>query len=504
MKRLRALLVLAFVLFLALPNVMAAGRSQSGAASGGVPIRWLTTGDSGAKPMVQNDRIIAGINEKLGIRLTMDIVPDGNFEKINIAMASGDFPDIVTGQYGTSATQSWIDNGIVVALNPYFTANSSIKNWLENDYPWDADAKGNFYGVPFITQYNRANALITTRSDWLAKVGLKYPATLDEFKALLSAYVKNDPDGNGRADTTGLTVTKSSGANSPLDFVFFAYGRKYADYELDAQGNVIPFFEHESFIPGMTYIKDLWDNGLIDSEYMLNDGPKAEEKFYQGRAGVLIPALYRHVSRIEGNLQKISPNASIVFGTPPRGPSGSSGLAKQGKGGFFTSITKTGKNPDKAAAFINFMLSPEGNDYVRLGIEGTHFTRQNGKIVFNEAEREKDAFSANGWAHPIAWGNFYWPLESGYLPEGEPARDRALESIKLATDAQVPNLVKRQTDAEIRTGSLVNDVFQQHFSDMLTGKISIRDGAAALSKAWRAQGGDAILADVSAAYKAQK
>jgi ABC-type glycerol-3-phosphate transport system substrate-binding protein len=414
-------------------------------------------------------------------------------------MASGDFPDIVTGQYGTSATQSWIDNGMVIPLNPYFANNPSLRDWLEKEYAWDADARGNFYGVPFINQYNRANALITTRSDWLTRTGLKYPATLEEFKALLTAYVKNDPDGNGRADTIGLSVTRGY----LFPFVFYAYGQKYADYELDSRGNIIPFFEHESFIPGMTYLKDLWDNGLIDTEYQLNDGPRTEEKFYQGRAGVIIPALYRHVSRIEGNLKKISPNAAIVFGLPPKGPGGTFGLSAQGKGGMFTAITKAGKYPDKAAAFINFMLSPEGNDYVRLGIEGIHYTRQNGRILMNETEREKDAFSANGWAHPIAWGTFYWPLESGYLPENEPDRDRALESIKLATEAQVPNLIKRQTAAEIRDGSIVNDIVQQYFTDMLTGRIGIREGQAALSRAWRAQGGEGILADVTAAYKAQ-
>jgi ABC-type glycerol-3-phosphate transport system substrate-binding protein len=393
---------------------------------------------------------------------------------------------------------------MVIALNPYLAANSSLREWLEKDYAWDADAKGAWYGVPFITQFNQANALISTRSDWLAKTGMKYPATLEEFKALLTAYVKNDPDGNGRADTMGITVAKPSGANTPFDFVFFAYGRKYGDYELDAGGNVIPFFEGDSFVPGMTYIKDLWDNGLIDREYMLNDNPRMEEKFYQGRAGMIISALFRHVSRIEGNLRKISPNASIVYGLPPKGPGGAFGLSKQGKGGMNTFITKAGKAPDKAAALINFMLSPEGTDYLRLGIEGIHYTRQNGKIVFNEAEREKDAFSANGWAHPLAWGTFFWPLESSYLPETEPARDRALESTKLATQAQIPNLVKRQTAAETRNGSIVNDVFQQYFSDILTGKIGIREGQAALSRAWRSQGGEEILADVGAAYKAQR
>ena len=101
--------------------------------------------------------------------------------------------------------------------------------------------------------------------------------------------------------------------------------------------------------------------------------------------------------------------------------------------------------------------------------------------------KRNDAFSANGGAHPIAWGAFYWPLESGYLPASEPARDRALESIDLATKAQMPNLIKRRANVEIREASIVNDIFQQYFQEMLTGKIGIQQGVAALSREWRAR-----------------
>jgi len=111
---------------MAATTILAAGCGNS--ASGGqntadsaerVPIRWLTTGDAAAEAIQDNDRIIEAINEKLGIDLTVEIVPEANTEKVNVAMASGDFPDVVTGAYGTSATQQWIDDGMVIPLNDY-------------------------------------------------------------------------------------------------------------------------------------------------------------------------------------------------------------------------------------------------------------------------------------------------------------------------------------------------------------------------------------------------
>lgn len=137
---------------MAATTILAAGCGNS--ASGGqntadsaerVPIRWLTTGDAAAEAIQDNDRIIEAINEKLGIDLTVEIVPEANTEKVNVAMASGDFPDVVTGAYGTSATQQWIDDGMVIPLNDYMDSFPSMKAWLEN-YEWSAQ-NGKYYGM---------------------------------------------------------------------------------------------------------------------------------------------------------------------------------------------------------------------------------------------------------------------------------------------------------------------------------------------------------------------
>lgn len=476
--------------------------NASGASGERVPIRWLTTGDAAAEVIKDGDRIIEEINNRLGIDLTVEIVPEGNTEKVNVAMASGDFPDVVTGDYGTSATQQWIDDGMVIALNDYMDANPDMKAWLES-YDWSA-INGSYFGIPFITQYNAANALIIMRQDWLDNLGMSYPETLDDMKAVLEAFTFDDPDGNGQNDTYGYSAEKISSANStPFDWVFFGNGLKYADYALDANDNVIPWFEDPSFIPSMEYIKGLWDSGVIDPELMLNDTPKKEEKFYQGKIGAMPGALFRHVTRHENSLRELNPDASIAYGHAPKGPDGSYGMNKQGKGGKMTCITTACKNPAKAAEFMNFMVSEEGNNLLRLGIEGIHYTKNGDEIVFNEEERAKDAFSPDGWAHALAWGSFYWPLESNYIPPTDPNRDRVQETVELATDSQVKNLINTRTATEIEKASVVDDVFVQYFNDMLQGKIGIEEGAQKLSEDWRSQGGEEILEAVNAVYHAK-
>ena len=63
-------------------------------------------------------------------------------------------------------------------------------------------------------------------------------------------------------NTVLTTRPDSVAGTTPFDWVFFAYGQKYADYALDANGNIIPWFEDASFIPGMHYICDLYQNAV--------------------------------------------------------------------------------------------------------------------------------------------------------------------------------------------------------------------------------------------------
>lgn len=462
-----------------------------------VPIRWLTTGDTAAGVIQEGDRIVEIIEKEVGIELVLDLVPEGGSEKINVAMASGDFPDIVTGVFGSPATQQWIENGMVIALDDYFAENENIKNWLEPDYDW-ARYEDKHYGLASVA-LTVHNTLDVTRKDWLDNLGLEYPTTLEEYEDVLTQFTFNDPDGNGKDDTYGYTTSKPEGYNVLLSNVYYAYGQEYGDFVYDENGNIVPWFEDPSFIPATEFVKRLWEKGVIDPEVMLNDTPKKEEKFYQGKAGIMPAALFRHATRIENSLQELNPEATITYGPPVVGPTGASGQNKATKNGIINCVTTASKYPAKSVEFLDYMISDEGRSLVLNGVEGIHYTMEDGKVIPNEEERAKDSFAPNGWAHPLAWGSILWPLDINYVPDADPDAERARHSVEVASAAIVPNLVKVKTPAEIEDGKVVQDVFAQYYSDMLQNKISIEEGLEKLGKEWRAQGGDKILEEAAAA-----
>lgn len=488
--------------------LLAAGCSNkpagSEAGNGNEPyeLTFLTTGDQGAKPLQPNDRIIAEINKRLNIKLTVKIVPEFSYDKINVAIASGDLPDVVTTQYPSESVSQWIKEGIIVPLNDYLKDTPTLKGKLEGDLKWTA-IDGKFYGYPFISGVERSNYTLQFRQDWLDKLGLKPPQTLEELHSALKAVVEKDPDGNGKADTYGFITNKPNAGDAltAFDFVFYAYGLPYGDYAKDDKGNVIPKFEHPAFKKGLADLRKWYDEKLIDPEFIVYDRPTKEQKFFQSKAGFMDGPLFRHVSRIEGSLQQVIPTGKLGYTAPPAGPEGKQGMATKPKNALFTAVTKKAKNPQKAAQFIEFLLSKEGRDLLQLGIEGVHYTKQGDKISYNEPEREKDGFASNGWAHPIAWGNVTWPIDESYLPQTEPRIERALDSVKVASKYIMPNLINKKTDAEVEFGKAVNEVYNQYFVNLLNGKLDVDKGITELGQKWRQAGGDKILKAVTEEYK---
>ncbi|KIL41962.1 ABC transporter substrate-binding protein [Gordoniibacillus kamchatkensis] len=471
--------------------------AKTGKTSSPTKLVFLTPGDNAAKAITPGDRIVAEINKRLNIDLEVKFVPESGYEKINVAMATGDLPDIVTINYPSPSLSQWISEGLLVPLDDYLPVMPTVKQKIESNLTWTA-VNGKYYGYPFIEE--RANTALAYRADWLETLGMKPPQTLDEFYETLKAIAAKDPGKTGKNDAYGMTGEKGV---SQFNFILFAYGLPHGDWVLDNSGKPAPIFEHPAFKQGVQYLRKLWEEKLIDPEFLLNDTQKREQKFYQGKAGFMAAPLFRHVNRIETSLQKVNPNGKLGFMAPPAGPDGKRGMNAAPKGGLFTAITKNAKDKAKAAKFIEFMLSPEGRSLLELGIEGIHYTKQGDKIVYNEAERAKDGFAANGWAHPLAWGNVVWPLTENYLPQTEPQADRAKQSVDIATKNMVPNLLNTTTAEEVELSGVLGELYTQYYLEMITGKRDIDAGIAELSKKWRDQGGNKVLDAVNKAYQAQ-
>lgn len=144
----------------------------------------------------------------------------GDYEnKLNAMIASGSPPDIFNS-YSKPKIKDLVDNKAILQLDPLL--EKSGKNISENKGKYLKGIgyiDGKTYAIP--NAYGLGNGL-AIRQDWLDKLGLKVPTTLDEYENVLKAFVTKDPDGNGKNDTIGLGLSVS--IDQTFEHVFAAYG----------------------------------------------------------------------------------------------------------------------------------------------------------------------------------------------------------------------------------------------------------------------------------------
>ena len=98
------------------------------------------------------------------------------------------------------------------------------------------------------------------RKDWLDRLGLSVPTTVDELYAVLKAFREQDPNGNGRKDEVPYFYR---GMN--VDGLIQLWGA-YNDWHVDENGRVVHGKTEEAYRNAMRELAKWYREGLIDQE----------------------------------------------------------------------------------------------------------------------------------------------------------------------------------------------------------------------------------------------
>lgn len=122
------------------------------------------------------------------------------------------------------------------------------------------------------TQLSDGQDFLWLRKDWLDNLGLKEPSTMDEVADVLRAFIENDPDGNGQADTVGLAVLPTVYGGYPnnhfaVDNIFTAFDAYPEVWITDSEGKAVYGSVQPEMKDGLQLLADWYAEGLIDKEF---------------------------------------------------------------------------------------------------------------------------------------------------------------------------------------------------------------------------------------------
>lgn len=340
-------------------------------------------------PSPDKDMIKQELDKALNIDVNLTVYPsaDDYSNQLNVRMASGNFPDLF--MVDRQQLIQFSKQGLLLDLTPYMDKLEQTVAFIGEDSVKKGMVNGKVYAISKSPQIPYNTYWI--RKDWLDKLQLEVPTTVEQLSSVAEAFTKNDPDGNGKPDTFGLTGGKF-GAFSPI-FGAFGVGMPGNFYEKD--GAVDNALYDPAMKNALEFIKKMIASGSVDPELLANSGLQHQEKAIKGQAGIVYldwPNITKE--QFVEQIKTVNPNAEWLQIAAPTGEGGQfDGSWDIGSTpGRFAIPKALEKDPEKLQRvfdLLNYISNPEGGSLlVQFGVKDTHFTLENGKPTMTDKASE--------------------------------------------------------------------------------------------------------------------
>lgn len=228
--------------------------------------------------------------EQYNIQLEDAWAADGSqyADKINLSIASQTLPDV----FWVNANQfkQVTELGLVADLTDVYEeyASDTLKNIMDSDKEGFESGKvdGRLMGIStqhygIISQMN----CVWIRNDWMEKLNLEAPQTMEDLIEICRQFTKNDPDGNGVDDTYGLAVDKTLDSLYALMNAYHAYPSIWLTKE---DGSIEYGVVQPEVKDALTAFQKLYEEGILNKEFAVADNAKMTEDLVSGKVGVAI------------------------------------------------------------------------------------------------------------------------------------------------------------------------------------------------------------------------
>jgi len=332
------------------------------------------------------DAIAAAFKARTGVGIEYFNTITDFEQRLARAAAGSSLPDVVFDD--AAYLGQFVSMGIVAEID-----RAGLKGGADVvDRAWESAraADGRYYGVPTSAQ---AFALFI-RKDWRAKLGLPLPRTWGDLEALARAFVERDPDGNGKRDTYGFVLPASTTRGYASWFLSSFVWQAGDDIVRAAPGG----FKASLGKPtgeALAFMRSLICQKLTQPGAINATTADAIPAFRSGQAGIFFTGPY-HFAVFDKEPGK--DRYEVV--APPPGPKDATVLA-EGTSGY---VMKASSKKSTALAFIEFVISPEGQELGMTGAGGQPVVRLpvNRKVDVRKVYRDErwdliqELYSKNG------------------------------------------------------------------------------------------------------------
>ncbi|MDF2958576.1 MAG: transporter substrate-binding protein [Paenibacillus sp.] len=452
-------------------------------------------------PIPDDNIIIKELESKLNLDLDIQWVPFSQIgERLNVAMASGDVPDLIN--MPPNEYVKWKEEGAFLEVSQYVKDAPNLNSKINKD-KWEFfDKGGKFYGFPMTDPYHKEDLLI--RKDWLDAAGLKIPVTMDEMSQTLKKLVDSDPDKNGTKDTYGFTVDLVSQNDKYVStgireaWIFGAFG--VANSWKNNNGQLTPAFLQPEMKPFLQWMKQQYDNGVLYQDFANAPGTQKVNDYRAGKSALAMVNQRLKLSSVDPGLKQVQSQAETLFIDSPKGPDGKTGYRIEKPILTMFAIPASLKNQSKikaAVKLLDYMASDEGYELIKYGIKEKHYSID----------------SSGAWKElPLAIDDrigdlaiFFFHPDDQYLNIFKTVPAEESKTVRTLIDKALKEPLVNpawgiESEAETQYGIELNAIVRDTYAKIITGKEPV-EYLEKQQNAWKANGGNEVIKEINELYQ---
>lgn len=361
--------------------------------------------DGGSKPEdnFYTNYIKEGMLRDHNVEVTFVPVPRWTeVEQINNLLAAGDAPDVcVTYDYPT--IQTYANMGGVTDLSKYVDENKDLLpnlwGWLtETNMYWDKNpVDGTLWALEArLANSTRINTFV--REDWLKKLNIPEPTTMEEFEAMLYAFKENASTLLGADADKMVPFSISFDVGWRADHLLASY---VPDNITEKDIYVNGFDDRKLLFPGVkngiAKLNEWYNNGLIWKDFPLygSGDPTEDNLMKSGYVGAFIHNWdypYRNGDdSINNNLKRlVGEDATYVAVMPFKNDAGKYKKFLPGPVDRKIFFPATNDEPLASLLYLDWISKLENRSFLQIGEEGvTHEKMPDGSVKTLAATGDK-------------------------------------------------------------------------------------------------------------------
>lgn len=255
---------------------------------------WFPEGDS-----IEQNVYTRRYEEELGIKYEFKWTCPGSQspEKVNTMLTSGDLPDFMSVDRTTfeKMYKAGMLQDITVPLIEY--ASEYTRQYLTGDYKYLLDAAtkdGKYYGITNGFGYQDGGDMIWIRKDWMDKLNLEKPETMEDLEAIMEAFKTQDPDGNGADDTYAVALNAATQAahewtlNNSFFNMFNSYPNTwYQNSKGEIEDGMFGEESRERTRAALEKAAEYYQKGYFNQDFATMDFDMRNQDIYNGKCGIV-------------------------------------------------------------------------------------------------------------------------------------------------------------------------------------------------------------------------